>query len=273
MTRYRKWKATALLLLALVLGATDKSYAAQCGSTSAGFEAWKRQFADEAKERGISAFAISSLMASNYSSATIVADRGGGSFELPLDQFLVKRGDAAIIARGRTLKQLNAALFTSIQNQFGVPPGPLLAIWGLETGFGRSLGTQSVLSTVATLAFDCRRSAYFTEQLNAALALIDKGVLSVSARGSLHGEIGQTQFLPKTVLEYGAGGNLDTPDNALTSTANFLKGHGWIAGAGYQPGEPNFGVIQAWNTASVYQRAIAIIGQRIDTDDGGQVKR
>ena len=84
----------------------------------------------------------------------------------------------------------------------------------------------------------------------------------------MHGEIGQTQFLPKSILNYGTGGNLDNAANALTSTANFLKGHGWRAGAGYQPGEANFGAIQAWNAAPVYQRAIALIGRQIDGGEG-----
>jgi hypothetical protein len=84
------------------------------------------------------------------------------------NQFLAKRGGSTIVARGRALKQSNAALLASIQQRFGVPPGPLLAIWGMETGFGSSRGNQNVLSAVATLAYDCRRTAYFTDQLYAA---------------------------------------------------------------------------------------------------------
>jgi membrane-bound lytic murein transglycosylase B len=152
------------LLLAL-LWLPGEASAAQCGSTAAGFEAWKRQFAGEAQARGVSASTIAALVATNYSTATIAADRGQRSFSLSLDQFLAKRGGSAIVARGRALKQSNAALFASIQQRFGVPPGPLLAIWGMETGFGSSRGNQNVLSAVATLAYDCRRSAYFTDQL------------------------------------------------------------------------------------------------------------
>ena len=80
----------------------------------------------------------------------------------------------------------------------------------------------------------------------------------------MHGEVGQTQFLPKNILLYGTGGNLNSKAIALASTANFLRGHGWQRGAGYQPGQPNFRAIQGWNAAGVYQRAIAIIGKRID---------
>ena len=80
-----------------------------------------------------------------------------------------------------------------------------------------------MLSAVATLAYDCRRSAYFTDQLYAALTLIDRGMLAPGTRGSMHGEVGQTQFLPKSILNYGTGGNLDKSQHALMSTANFLK--------------------------------------------------
>jgi membrane-bound lytic murein transglycosylase B len=76
-----------------------------------------------------------------------------------------------------------------------------------------------------------------------------------------------TQFLPKNILNYGIGGSLEIAANALASTANFLKAHGWRAGAGYQPGEPNFAALQAWNAAPVYEQAIAVIGRQID--EGG----
>jgi membrane-bound lytic murein transglycosylase B len=273
MTKGGQFKTVTIAALVAFVWMTSKAGAAQCGSTAAGFEAWKKQFADEARGRGVSASTVAALMATSYSTATIAADRGQRSFRLSLDQFLAKRGGSTIVARGRALKQSNAALFASIQQRFGVPPGPLLAIWGMETGFGRSRGNQNTLSAVATLAYDCRRTAYFTEQLYATLTLIDRGILSAGTRGSMHGEIGHTQFLPKSILNYGTAGNLDTAANALASTANFLKGHGWRAGAGYQPGEANFGAIQAWNAAPVYQQAIAHIGQQIDGGEGTPARR
>ena len=263
MSHSGQFKAVTVAFVAL-LSMVSEAGAAQCGNTAAGFEAWKTQFANEARGRGVSASAVAALMGTNYSTATIAADRGQRSFRLSLDQFLAKRGGAAIVARGRALKQSHAALFASIQQRYGVPPGPLLAIWGLETAFGSQRGNQNTLSAVATLAYDCRRSAYFTEHLYAALTLIDRGVLSASTRGSMHGEIGQTQFLPKSILNYGTGGDLNNAANALTSTANFLRAHGWRAGGGYQPGEVNFGAIQGWNAAPVYQRAIAHIARQID---------
>jgi membrane-bound lytic murein transglycosylase B len=263
MTESKKLTAATFLTLTMLACPSSLAHAAQCGSGPAGFETWKQQFASEARAKGIGASAVSALMATNYASATIAADRGQRSFSLSLDQFLAKRGASAIVARGRAMKQSQAALFSSIQQRYGVPPGPLIAIWGMETGFGSQRGNQNMLSSIATLAYDCRRPEYFTEQLYAALQLIDRGALSPAQRGSMHGEVGQTQFLPKNILAYGTG-NLEVAANALNSTANFLKAHGWRAGAGYQPGEPNFAAIQAWNAAGVYQKAIALMGRQID---------
>ena len=263
----RKRIATAAVAAIMLACLGAGAEAATCGGSAAGFEAWKRQFAEEARATGVGASTVAALMATNYASATIAADRGQRSFSLSLEQFLAKRGASTIVARGRGLKQSQAGMFASIQQRYGVPPGPLLAIWGMETAFGRQRGNQNTLSAVATLAYDCRRTEYFTEQLYAALKLIDRGALSASTRGSMHGEIGQTQFLPKNILAYGTG-NLDVAANALSSTANFLKAHGWRAGAGYQPGEANFAAIQAWNAASVYQRAIALMGRQIDGGEG-----
>jgi membrane-bound lytic murein transglycosylase B len=256
--------ALAALGAAIAIAMTASlAQAAQCGDTAQGFEAWKQDFAAEAKSSGIKPKAIAALMGTRYSVGTIRVDRAHKGFNLSLSAFMAKRGAAGIAAKGKSLKKANAALFASIQKQLGVPPGPLIAIWGMETGFGSFTGNQNMLSAIATLAYDCRRSEYFTDHLYAALKLIDRGVLSASTRGAMQGEVGQTQFLPKNILLYGSG-NLNSKADALVSTARFLKAHGWVAGAGYQPGQTNFAAIQGWNAASVYQQAIAIIGKQID---------
>jgi membrane-bound lytic murein transglycosylase B len=256
-----KFIAAAALVLSLTAGS---GFAAQCGSNAGGFEAWKDEFAPEAKSAGIGARGLSALAGTNYATATIYADRHQKSFKLSLSAFMAKRGAATIVSRGRSMKAANAALFASIEAKYGVPAGPLIAIWGMETAFGALSGNQNTISAVATLAYDCRRTDYFTDQLLAALKLIDSGRLSASSRGAMHGEVGQTQFLPKNILLYGTGGDLNTKTGALMSTANFLRGHGWSRGAGYQPGESNFRAIQGWNAATVYEQAIAIIGKQID---------
>ncbi len=246
--------------------------APQCGNNSAGFEAWVGEFKQEAAANGVSRSVLDRAFANVvYNKPTIAADRGQKSFKLSFDAFMQKRGGQTIISRGKGVKRANAALFASIERKYGVPAGPLIAIWGMETGFGSYMGNQHTMSAVSTLAYDCRRSEYFTDQLYAALQLVGEGFLSPQARGAAHGEIGQTQFLPRNVVRFGADGDGDgrvdmvgSRADALASTANFLRGHGWQPGAGYQPGQPNFAAIAGWNAATVYQQAIAYIGQQID---------
>src|SRR2546429_6070347 len=195
MSKGREFTTATFATLAVLGCLSAKAEAAQCGTTPAGFEAWKRELAEQARTKGISASTAAAVMQANYASATIAADRGQRSFSLSLDQFLAKRGASSIVARGRAMKQSHAALFASLEQRYGVPPGPLIAIWGMETGFGSQRGNQHMLSSIATLAYDCRRPDYFTDQLYAALQLIDRGALSPGARGSMHGEVAPTQFL------------------------------------------------------------------------------
>ena len=262
----------AFAFVAASLSLTSAAQAASCSKTAAGFDEWKTEFSSEAAAQGINKRTLDRVMAAiSYNKATIRADRGQHSFKLSLDAFMKKRGSSIIVSRGRQIKRANAALFASIEKRFGVPAGPLIAIWGMETGFGSYMGHENTLSAVATLAFDCRRSAYFTDQFYAALKLTEQGTLSVNSRGAAHGEVGQTQFLPKNVLKYGVDGDgngridlIGSKADALASTANLLRGHGWRPGAGYQPGQPNFAAIKGWNDASVYQQSIAIMGAQID---------
>ncbi|MDN2568498.1 lytic murein transglycosylase [Aquibium sp. A9E412] len=253
------------------LATTAGAQAAQCGNNASGFERWKAQFTQQAAARGVGQRALDALQRTSYNRQTIAADRGQKSFKLSLSQFMQKRGADAIVRRGKSMKQRHASLLNSIERRYGVPPGPLLAIWGMETGFGGFMGNQNILSSIATVSYDCRRSDFFTPHLYGALTMIDRGMLSPSAVGAAHGEIGHTQFLPGNALKYGVDGDgngrvdlIRSPADALASTANFLRAHGWRPGAGYQPGQANFRALQGWNAASVYQQAIAIIGRDID---------
>src|SRR2546429_8621427 len=136
MSKGREFTTATFATLAVLGCLSAKAEAAQCGTTPAGFEAWKRELAEQARTKGISASTAAAVMQANYAAATIAADRGQRSFSLSLDQFLAKRGASAIVARGRALKQSQAALFASIQQHYGVPAGPLVALWGVEGGVG-----------------------------------------------------------------------------------------------------------------------------------------
>lgn len=256
-------------ILATALGASG-AVAAQCGNTSAGFAAWKADFAKEAKKKGVKKRGLAALAGTSYAKRTIAADRNQKSFKFSLEKFMQVRGAPTIIAQGKKRKARNINFYNALEKRYGVPAGVIIAIHGMETGFGNFMGDSNVLSAISTLAYDCRRSAFFSEHTLAALKLVDQGVVSPGSIGAKHGELGHTQFLPGNVLLFGVDGNgdgkldLNNQSDALASTANFLRKKGWKPGKGYQQGQPNFKVIQEWNAAGVYQKAIAIMAGKID---------
>lgn len=265
----RRFSALALPALMLALMAAP-AMAAPCSDSGAQYEAWKPAMAREARAEGVGDRGIAALMASNYSRATIGADRNQKSFKYTLDKFMQVRGADTIVSQGRSRKRKNPDLYAALERQYGVPAGVLLAIHGMETGFGNFMGDTNVVSAIATLTYDCRRSDFFRPHLIGALKLVDNGSITPQTVGAKHGELGHTQFLPGNALAYGVDGNgdgridLTNQTDALATTAHYLQQKGWQPGQGYQQGQPNFEVIRAWNAASVYQQAIAIMAARID---------
>lgn len=258
------------LAFAAALALPAAAQALTCGNDASGFEAWKQEFAQLAAANGVGQRGLDALAQTSYASRTIEADRNQRSFRYPLDEFMRIRGADTIVSQGRSRYQGNQAFYDSLEAAYGVPAGILIAIHGMETGFGNFMGDANVLSAITTLAYDCRRGPqFFQDHAMAALMLVDQGAISPSSVGAMHGELGHTQFLPANILRYGQDGNgdgrVDLTDvsDAMASTANFLRGHGWQPGQGYQPGEPNYAVLGQWNAATVYQQALAIMGPQI----------
>ncbi len=255
------------MVLSLTAGAVG---AAQCSNTSAGFNAWKADFAKEARREGVRKAGLRALDNATYATRTISADRNQKSFRYTLDKFMQVRGANTIVAQGRKRKARNAEFYAALERQYGVPAGVLIALHGMETAFGGFMGDSEVVSAIVTLTFDCRRSEFFRPHAIGALKLVDMGAITPATKGAKHGELGHTQFLPGNALTYGVDANGDgrvdfyNITDALASTANFLRQKGWKPGVGYQPGQPNFEVIKQWNAASVYQQAIAIMAAQID---------
>ena len=264
------YRFVACLYLCAVSFTAPALHAAPCGNTSAGFEAWKSDFAKEARRAGVKKAGLAELAGAQYATKTIAADRNQKSFRYSLDKFMEIRGSATIIAQGRKRKARNPEFYAALERIYGVPAGVLIAIHGMETGFGSFMGDSRVVSAITTLAYDCRRSAFFIPHAIGALKLVDQGAITGSTLGARHGELGHTQFLPGNALTYGVDATGDgmvdfyNLTDALASTANFLRAKGWRSGRGYQPGEPNFSVIQQWNAATVYQQSIAIMAAEID---------
>lgn len=262
--------AAGFLALGLAFSALQSAQAAGCGNSAAGFDAWKAGFAKEAKRAGVKAPGLKALAGTRYARSTIIADRNQKSFHYSLKKFMKIRGVETIIAQGRKRKARNRAFYDSLERIYGVPAGVLIAIHGMETGFGHFMGDSSVVSAIVTLTYDCRRSDFFRPHAIGALKLVDRGSITPATKGAKHGELGHTQFLPGNALAYGVDGNGDgridfyNQADALASTANYLRQKGWKPGKGYQKGQPNYAALKQWNAASVYQQSLAIMGERID---------
>jgi lytic murein transglycosylase len=259
--------------LLLVAGSFPAPAVAQCGDDGAGFDAWLARFKQTAGRQGISRATIeSALTGLAYDPRVVRLDRSQRSFKLTFEQFYARRVGEVLMRRGRARLRTHQATLAKVEQRFGVPGPILIAIWGLETNFGAdSSGKYSILRSLATLAYDCRRSEFFTGHLLDALRIVERGDLTVDQmRGGWAGEIGHTQFLPsgyyKYAVDFDGDGRRDlersVPD-MLASTANFLKGHGWQAGQGWEPGEANYAVLRDWNRAEVYQRTIAVMASKL----------
>jgi lytic murein transglycosylase len=220
-----------------------------------------------APAEGISPRALAALDGVSYDPGVIGRDRSQRSFKLSFEEFYARRVGPGIINRGRKLMQTHAATLARVERQYGVPPAVLISIWGLETNYGSDGGGKySILRSIATLAYDCRRTDFFRNELVSALKIIDRGDMTPEQLvGGWAGEIGQVQFLPssyfKYAVDYDGDGRRDlvrsVPD-MLASTANFLKQKGgWQPGQPWGPGTANYGAIREWNKAEVYQRTIA----------------
>lgn len=261
-----------LALAAMVLAnVSSDALAARCGNTGAGFSRWLADFKREAAGAGVSSKVIASaLNGVTYDTSVIRLDRNQKHFKLSFQKFYATRA-APLEGVARSRYKQNASLLRGIEKRFGVPGEVLVAIWGLETSFGANTGNKKAIRSLATLAYDCRRSAFFTEELYAALKIVQRGDLSPSQMiGAWAGELGQTQFLAtsyiKFAVDWDGNGHRDlirSKSDALASTANYLKAYGWRAGQSYQPGTHNYTVLGQWNKAAVYQQTIAVLAGKI----------
>ena len=263
-----------LLMLSCALAFASPALAARCGGD---FNAFIASFSNEAQAAGVSQAVISQAFAGiTQDPATLAFDRRQRyTFNKSFEQYVATRVGPGRINGGRAMLQRHAALLARIEQKFGVPRQILVAIWGLETDFGRGdMGKQPVIRTLATLAHDCRRSELFQGELLAALQIAQRGDLPLRDMvGAYAGEIGQTQFLPSSYIKYGVdfdgNGRVDlrhsVPD-VLASTANLLKTNGWKAGGDYHEGSANFDAMREWNHAVIYRKTIGLFADRL----GGQ---
>jgi lytic murein transglycosylase len=262
-------KLRLAVLFGTVIAATP-ALAARCGGD---FGTFVQNISADAQAAGISQSVVSAALGGvQQDMAVLNFDRRQRyTFNKSFEQYVSTRVGAGRINGGRAMLQRHAALLSRIEARFGVPPQILVAIWGLETDFGKGdMGKLPVVRTLATLAHDCRRSELFQGELLAALKIVQRGDLPLRDMiGAYAGEIGQTQFLPSSYIKYGVDfdgdGRVDlrhsVPD-VLASTANLLHTNGFKAGP-YGEGTTNFEAMREWNHATIYRKTIAYFADRL----------
>ena len=259
----------AVLCAGLWLALCGTALAAKCDGD---FGTWLADFERQAAAAGISQGTLNAALSGVTPSAAIInLDRKQGYFKQSFETYRAKRVTAAHLRIGKEHLKRSAAFFAALQKRYGVPGPILVAIWGLETGFGGGTGNVPAIRSLVTLAHDCRRSDFFTNELMAALRIVQRGDVAPAAmKGGWAGELGQTQFMPSSYIKYGVDYDGDgrrdlihSSFDALASTANYLKGYGWHAGAPWGEGTANFQVLHQWNKADVYCRTIVWFAEQI----------
>jgi len=275
-----KVNATVAAALASAVFMTGgQVFAAQCNAKG-GFPAFVTEFKKEAAQSGISQRGLAALDGVTLDQQVLAADRKPGVFKQSFEQFSGRMISRDRLTKGAKLMQQYAPQLKHIEQKYGVQGAILVAIWGLETDYGVNQGKLSVVRSVATLAYDCRRTDKFQAELTDALRIVDRGDLaSADMRGDWAGEIGQTQFLPSSYAKYavsydgrGKPNLIRNAPDVLASTANYLKNKGWQRGQGWGPGEPNFEVIKEWNKAEVYAKTIALFADKLNGGNGSKAE-
>lgn len=228
-----------VLLLTLALGAAARTHTPGQEAAAPPFAEWLAALRAEALARGISQRTVDAALGSLELLPVVVErDRTQAEVTLTLDQYLRRRLPARVVNRARDMATAHRADLQRAAGHYGVPRAVIVAVWGLESNFGRFQGVRPTIATLATLAYDGRRQTLFRDELFSALRILDSGEVEPDAlKGSWAGAMGQTQFMPSSYLKWAVDADGDgrrdiwssRPD-IFASIANYLKAHGWTAG-------------------------------------------
>jgi lytic murein transglycosylase len=254
---------------ALMTPAAPALAAVACGTGS--FEAWLADFKTDAAAKGISPAAIASgLNGVTLDRAILARDHSQQVFSQSFEEFSGRMVPPRL-GRGSSMMKQYGSVLGRIEQTYGVPGEVLVAIWGLETDYGVNIGKFPTFRSLATLAYDCRRSEMFRAELMDALRIVERGDLAPQEmRGAWAGELGQTQFMPSSYIKFavdfdqnGRRDLLHSAPDVLASTANFLASYGWQRGKDWSPGSANFAVIQQWNKSEVYAKTVGYFATQL----------
>jgi membrane-bound lytic murein transglycosylase B len=203
------------------------------------FEQWRTALIEEALGRGYSETIVEETLADLQPLVRVIeADRSQAELHPGFGRYLATRLTPTMVTRGRELARRHDAVLARIERDFDVPRRFVLAIWGLETRYGRVTGSTPVFQALATLAWEPRRADFFRGELFDALTMVQRGHINArTMTGSWAGAMGQTQFMPSSYLkhavDFDGDGRRDiwnSTADALASIASYLRAHGWTSG-------------------------------------------
>lgn len=228
----------------------DRVQVAVAPAPAIDFNGWQRQFRLKALRSGIQAELFDRAFSGVTPDPSVVrADGAQPEFTRPVWEYLDGAISPVRVRKGQALLAEHAASLDAIERRYGVERKTLVAIWGMESSFGQFMGDNSVIRSLATLAYEGRRPRWAEEQLLAALQILQSGDIGISGlRGSWAGAMGQTQFIPTTYLshavDFDGDGRRDiwnSSADALASAAHYLQASGWQQGKpwGFQVALPD----------------------------------
>lgn len=225
-----------LAVAAIALTATAAPALALTCPPGPSFERWLEDFKRDAAAQGVSQATIrSALRGMTFDPGIIARDRRQSFFAQSFLDFSRKLATLNRVQSGQSQIAKHRPIFNAVEKQYGVPPSVIAGFWALESDFGVGMGNLPVLRSLASLAYDCRRSDMFRYELTEALRIIDRGDLTPEEMiGSWAGELGQTQFLPshyyKHAVDFDGDGRRNLMKSApdiIASSAAFLVSLGW----------------------------------------------
>jgi membrane-bound lytic murein transglycosylase B len=230
--------ALTVALLSFNLGLSTYSISMADGSPK-NFGAWLSLLRKEALGRGIPQQTLDrALKDLEPVSRVIELDRNQPEAKLTFDQYLSRILSEERIAKGRKKLTDSRRLLAKIAEAYGVQPRFLVALWAVETDFGRVTGSFPVIDSLVSLVYDGRRSSFFRKELFHALRILDEGHISLARmKGSWAGAMGQLQFMPSTfrnfAVDFDGDGRIDiweSQEDVFASAANYLSQSGWTKG-------------------------------------------
>ena len=200
------------------------------------FNIWLNKFKIRALKKGISEETINnSFKNAKYLEQVIKYDRYQPEFFEDTKTYINKRATRSRMLKAKALLIKNQKLFDEVEKKFNVEKELLLALWGIETNFGKHVGKMDIISSLATLSFDKRRSEFFSKELITLLKLIDQKLVDADTlHGSWAGAFGNFQFMPSAIenyaIDYDKNGKIELKKSlhdAAASAANYLNKIGW----------------------------------------------